>query len=61
MAGKSEEDLLNLDGLLSVTNSLGSDILGSDGANKSSSFPFSSKYGSNFALVLYNFVFIVSL
>ncbi|CAB3988597.1 vacuolar sorting-associated 8 homolog [Paramuricea clavata] len=51
MAGKSEEDLLNLDGLLSVTNSLGSDILGSDGANKSSSFPFSSKYGSNSAMV----------
>ncbi|XP_028409020.1 vacuolar protein sorting-associated protein 8 homolog [Dendronephthya gigantea] len=45
------EDLLNLDGLLSVTNSLGSSILDSDTSNRSSSFQLSSKHDSSSAMV----------
>ena len=54
MAEKSEEDLLNLDGLLSVSNTLGNGIFDSNDANQSSSFALSSKYVSESAMVRYN-------
>jgi hypothetical protein len=61
MAAKSDEDLLNLDELLSVTNSVGGDILDADRAKNFSSFPLSSSlHGSDSAMVLYNFVSLVT-
>ena len=54
MAEKSEEDLLNLDGLLSVSNTLGSDLFYVNDASQSSPFAVSSKYVSNSAMVWYN-------
>ena len=50
MTEKSEEDFLNLDGLLSV-KSLGSGLFYVNDASQSSSFAVSSKYVSNSAMV----------
>ena len=51
MAEKSEEDLLNLDGLLSVSNTFGSDLFYVNDASQPSPFAVSSKYVSNSAMV----------